>query len=799
MLRKLLSSDGVRVCSRLLGIQLVVGAALAWAAPSKAAELYVGPGRVLETLRAGVAAARPNDRIVLDAGVYLDDVVTIDKPLTIEGAGRGAVLRITKPISNRKGILVVNANVTVRKITFEGAHVTNVDGKNGAGIRHQAGHLTVDTCVFSNNQNGILANANKDATVTIRRSAFLGNGGGDGYTHGIYINAVARLMVSDSSFAGTKVGHDIKSRAYKTIIEDTVLDDGVSGTPSYAVDLPNGGEAILKRIRVTQGQRTSNTSMIAYGAEGNLHTESSLTITDSAFVNRAQNAIAINNFSSVPAVVRDNTFENVGEVVRGLNLLNRSALPVLREGAIFSGLDPNTRSYFRFHNTGTSPGRVNVRLFDGRDGHLLGTWSSPQIPPNAAPQYAVTAVEAAVQVRNLPPTYTIEIDPFMTGTFQHALHRPGNGVITNLSTCAAGVTRAGTQIAGVHTSNLNSGYPASIAIQNQGPLPGSASIGIYDARQGDRLGGYVTPEIPVDGEIVVPVGVMEGAAKVVPTPEMGHWVMKIENDFKGGLQQLIANQGAGVVTDMTTVCGLNGANAVEKPVLNVGTGFPASADIESVLRVYNAGVRTAPFRVSIFDALTGARIGMWDSEPLSPRASRQLSVSGLIPWMTGDNTPRFYRIMVESGFKGFVQHLLKHSQRGTTTNISSCDAGTTAMSADVAGLRASRLEGSDVALIVAYNTGATEAVAELEAFDALDGKSLGSFATGPIPAGGNVALSVADLEAKVRLPTDTAIGAYNIHLKDGFSGLLQQLSISLHTGTVTDLTTACAVAPDSYQ
>ena len=125
----------------------------------------------------------------------------------------------------------------------------------------------------------------------------------------------------------------------------------------------------------------------------------------------------------------------------------------------------------------------------------------------------------------------------------------------------------------MHTSNLNNGYPASIVIQNQGPLPGSASIGIYDARQGNRLGGYTTSEIPVDGEIVIPVGVMEVAAKVAPTPEMGHWVMKIENDFKGTLQQLISNQGAGVVSDMTTVCALNGANAVEKPVLNVGTGW----------------------------------------------------------------------------------------------------------------------------------------------------------------------------------------------------------------------------------
>ena len=285
---------------------------------ARAADVNVGPARALKTLQAGIAAANPNDRVVLDAGVYLDDVSNVDKPLTIEGAGSGAILRVTKPIPNHKGIFVVNADLTVRKVTFEGAFVTDADGKNGAGIRHQAGKLIVETCVFLNNQNGILANSNKDATISIRHSGFSGNGAGDGYTHGIYVNAIARLDISDSSFAGTKVGHNIKSRAYQTTITDTTLDDGVSGTPSYAVDLPNGGKAVLKGLRITQGPRTSNTAMIAFGAEPLLHDGSSLTVSGSTFINRASRAIGINNFSSAPVVSSDNTFENVGQVTRGL-------------------------------------------------------------------------------------------------------------------------------------------------------------------------------------------------------------------------------------------------------------------------------------------------------------------------------------------------------------------------------------------------------------------------------------------------------------------------------------------------
>ncbi len=794
MLRKLLSKEASRDCSRARRLPVSVIALLAYAAlPARAAEINVGPGRALKTLQAGIAAAKPNDRIVLDAGVYLDDVATIDKPLTIEGAGRGAVLRATKPISNRKGLLVVNADLTVRKITFEGANVTDSDGRNGAGIRHQAGRLTVDTCAFNNNQNGILANGNKDAFVTIRRSIFSGNGAGDGYTHGIYINAIAHLVVSDSVFAGTKVGHDIKSRALKTTITNTVLDDGVTGTPSYAVDLPNGGEAVLTGVRVTQGSRTSNNSMIAFGAEKSLHDVSSLTITGSSFVNRASNSIAVNNFTAITATLTGNTFENVGEITKGPARMNRSFTPLLREGAIFSGVDPNAISYFRIHNTGSDSGTISIALYDSRDGRFLGAWGSPSIAPNAAPQYSIREVEAALQVGNRPATYSAVISSAMTGTFQHVLHRPAYGVLTNLSTCSAGVARAGRQIAGVHTSNLNDGYPASIVVQNQGATAAAAQIGIYDARDGRRVGAFTTAEVPVDGELLLPVRQLESAARVTPAWDTGHWVLKIENDFSGALQQVIANQGAGLMTDMTTVCALDGAAGAGQSSSEMGMIFPASAEFESILRVYNPSPRTAPIHVDIFDAASGSRMGRWDSVSIAPNSSRAFSVADMLPAV--DEASPFLRLMVQSDFPGFVQHVLRHNGRGASTNLSACGAGTTASARDAIAVRASAIEEENVALLVLYNAGTAAAVAELAVFDALDGRALGDFTTSEVPAGGNIALSVVDIERGLELPAHSGIGAYNVRLKDGFDGLMQYLLVSVRTGAVSDMTTACAVAP----
>ena len=774
--------------------QLLVAATIAcFSAPVFAAELHVGPARDLRTLQAGVAAAKANDRIILDPGIYTDDAVTIDKPLVIQGGGRGAVLRASKPISNRKGLLVVNADLTVRKITFEGAFVSDADGKNGAGIRHQAGRLVVDTCVFNNNQNGILANANKDSFVTIRRSTFSGNGAGDGYTHGIYINAVAHLIVTDSVFTGTKVGHDIKSRALKTTITNTVLDDGVTGIPSYAIDLPNGGEATLRGVRITQGPKTNNPTMVAFGAEKNLHEQSSLTVSGSAFSNRAPTSVGINNFTSIAVILEGNSFENLGETARGPVRINRNARPPVRTGLMFSGVDPNALSYLRIHNTGNSPGTASVRLFDSRDGRFLGAWDSPMIQPNAAPQFSIREVEGALQLQERPVTYTAVITSNMTGTVQSVLHRAASGALSNLSVCTAGVTRAGRQIAGVHTSNLDLGYPASIAIRNDGAVAAAAQVGLYDARDGRRMAGLVTPEIGVNAELILPVRQLEAAARTAPPWDQGHWTLKIENEFQGSLQQLVANQTPSILTDITTVCDLSAAPQEPPASIELGGVFPRLGDVQSVLRIYNRGNKSGPVHIDLFDAISGAWLAHRDSGSLPPNGTRDMSVSELLT--PGDPKIEFVRVAVESEVDALVQHLVRHPAREAVTNLSSCDAGTSASLRDLIGIRSASAEGGNLALMVVYNAGGRAAAASLQVFDALDGRGMGEFVTAPVSANGNLVLSIVDLETSLALSAHGGSGMYNVRLSEDFSGLIQHLLVSAQTGLVTDMTTACAVRP----
>ena len=294
---------------------LAIGAATSTA---DAAVITVGAGGGYDftTLAAAVGAAQANDDIRIAAGTYLNDFATVVIPLTIEGVGGPVVLQDTILIPNGKAILVIWADVTVRNITFSGAHV--FDG-NGAGIRAETGNLIVDGGTFLNNQDGILSAGDPTANITVLNSTFIGNGAGDGFTHAIYAGAIDTQTVANSTFAGTLVGHDIKSRAHVTVITNNVLDDGVSGTPSYAIDIPNGGVATITGNTITQGVNTNNPAMIAYGAEGDIYAVSSLFIANNTFVNTLPHGSVgiFNHTADVLAVLQNNTFIGVETPLRG--------------------------------------------------------------------------------------------------------------------------------------------------------------------------------------------------------------------------------------------------------------------------------------------------------------------------------------------------------------------------------------------------------------------------------------------------------------------------------------------------
>jgi hypothetical protein len=224
--------------------------------------LTVGPGQQYSTIASAIGASHNGDTLLVQAGTYTNDFATINTNITLQGVGGMVNMVATAQIPNGKAMLVTNGNDTIDNFSFSGAQV--VDG-NGAGIRFQAGNLILNNDYFHDNQEGLLAAANPTGSITINSSEFSHNGAGDGYTHNLYVNEVGTLTIDKSYFHDAVIGHEIKSRADHTIIENSRIQDEATGTASYSIDLPNGGIALIQDNVIEQGSASQNSIIITSG------------------------------------------------------------------------------------------------------------------------------------------------------------------------------------------------------------------------------------------------------------------------------------------------------------------------------------------------------------------------------------------------------------------------------------------------------------------------------------------------------------------------------------------------------
>ncbi len=228
--------------------------------------LRVGAGQPYTVPSAAAAAAVNGDVIRIAAGTYQGDVATWNASnITICGDGGRARLFAAGRNAGGKGLWVIRGgNVTLDNIEF---HDAKVPDRNGAGIRTEGTNLTIRNSGFYNNENGILGGF-AGSTITIENSEFARNGYGDGYSHNLYIGAVDHLIVRNSFFHEAKIGHQLKSRARQSTIENSYFMDGPNGTASYLTEFPNGGVVVMRGNLLHKGPMADNPIAVAYGQEG---------------------------------------------------------------------------------------------------------------------------------------------------------------------------------------------------------------------------------------------------------------------------------------------------------------------------------------------------------------------------------------------------------------------------------------------------------------------------------------------------------------------------------------------------
>jgi hypothetical protein len=248
---------------------IAFGAAMLCALPvtADARVLPVGPTRVLKVPSQAATIAADGDVVRIDPGTYADCSVWNAPHLTIEAGGPGVVL--AGKTCDEMGIFItLGRDITIRGLTFADASVV---WHNGAGIRAAGDNLTVEHSRFLHDENGILAGGSRKSMVRVTDSVFIGNGACIKLcAHGVYAGApIALLEIDHSVFLDTKVAHHIKSRARNTVIRDNRIEDGPTGTASYLIDIPNGGNVLIQDNTMEKGAHSENPAFaISIGEEG---------------------------------------------------------------------------------------------------------------------------------------------------------------------------------------------------------------------------------------------------------------------------------------------------------------------------------------------------------------------------------------------------------------------------------------------------------------------------------------------------------------------------------------------------
>ncbi|WP_119420390.1 right-handed parallel beta-helix repeat-containing protein [Desertibaculum subflavum] len=269
--------------------------------------LQVGPDRMMRKPSDAAAQARDGDTVEIQAGTYEDCAVWRANRLTLRAIG--GEVHLKDKACEGKGIWVLYGDqVIVEGIRFSGARVAD---RNGAGIRAQGGALTVRNSVFERNENGILTNTRPEARIVVEGSTFIGNGKCEPQcAHGMYINDAASLEVRNSAFRDQRIGHHIKSRARRTVVTGCRVEDGGTGTASYLIDVPNGGEVLIEGNTLQKGRLSDNQgTAISIGAEGVRNPTPSIRIENNRFrsdVAAPEPVAFLRNLTATPAVLDGN-------------------------------------------------------------------------------------------------------------------------------------------------------------------------------------------------------------------------------------------------------------------------------------------------------------------------------------------------------------------------------------------------------------------------------------------------------------------------------------------------------------
>ncbi|SIS47823.1 hypothetical protein SAMN05421760_1011041 [Neptunomonas antarctica] len=232
--------------------------------------------QLYSSLKEAAQALKDGDTLIIGEGLYQEPLVIKANNITVIGNGH-VILESTE--AEGKGAIITKGSNT-RIVNIECRNI-QVRDKNGSCVRHEGINLTLQNVYFHNSEQGLLTGS-KPGIVEINDSRFeqLGK---NGQAHGVYIGG-GQLKINNSLFIAAKSeGHEIKSRAELTQINNSII-ASFSSLDSRLIDIPDGGVLEIKNSVLEQGPTSENGDMIGYALEKSRHSINKIQLINNIFI-----------------------------------------------------------------------------------------------------------------------------------------------------------------------------------------------------------------------------------------------------------------------------------------------------------------------------------------------------------------------------------------------------------------------------------------------------------------------------------------------------------------------------------
>lgn len=315
------------------------------------------------------------DQLHIEPGEYREGAVLTANNVTITAA-KGAALRDTA-VEGKAALVILGNDTVIEGLECSGI---NVPAYNGACIRLRGRNLTLRNVYFHDSQQGLLSGG-EVGEVIVEDSRFE-RLGAIGRAHAIYMSGGDHLIVRRSRLLSSQdEGHEVKSRARKTTIQDSVLGSELA-RDSRTIDLPNGGEITIVNNVIQKGPNSANPDLIGIALEKDVqqHPEGDIVITGNTLI-----------------------MDRPGRVLHSL-------IPIEMVGNVIVAGSPQTGNkwYADRVAAGLPPAPALEMVVAGRDERSQR--DLPRLRPDAAPapdRTALTSVDGIVNWQGQPVVLTM--------------------------------------------------------------------------------------------------------------------------------------------------------------------------------------------------------------------------------------------------------------------------------------------------------------------------------------------------------------------------------------------------------